>query len=217
MMRASDESPRMFESDFIDFFSRTPWWSVPLLWIPATLAFFAVGMVRGTDLLVALGLWAVGFVAWTLTEYSLHRTLFHWVPDTSWGERFHFFLHGVHHKWVFDRYRLVMPPAVSLGLAVVFGGLFRLTMGPIWMWPFFSGFVFGYCVYDCMHYLQHHSRIKWKWFLRLKAHHMSHHHNKKYQELRFGVSTRVWDYVFGTVEPKAAGPQAAGREQAERA
>lgn len=202
MMRASEESPRMFESDFIDFFSRTPWWTVPLIWIPATVGFFGLGVFRGADVLAAIGLWVAGYVAWTFTEYSLHRTAFHWVPDTSWGEKYHFFVHGVHHKWHWDKYRLVMPPAVSLGLAVVFGLLFRLTMGPVWMWPFFSGFVFGYCVYDCSHYFQHHSKIRWKWFVRLKAHHMSHHHNKKYQELRFGVSTRIWDFVFGTVEPK---------------
>lgn len=205
MLRASEESPRMFQSDLIDFFSRTPWWTVPLLWVPGTLAFFAVGLTRGVPLLTGLGLWLAGYVLWTFTEYSLHRTAFHWVPKASWGERYHFFVHGVHHQWHWDRFRLVMPPAVSLSLCVVFGGLFRLAFGPTWMWPLFSGFVFGYCVYDCMHYAEHHLKVNWKWFARLRAHHMSHHHNKKYQELRFGVSSTFWDRVFGTLEPRKQG------------
>ncbi len=202
MMRASEQSPRMFQSDFIDLFSRTPWWTVPLLWVPGTVAFFVLGLVQGVAALPSVGLWIAGYVLWGLTEYALHRTAFHWVPKASWGERYHFFVHGVHHQWHWDKYRLVMPPAVSLTLCVVFMALFRAVFGPVLMWPLFSGFVFGYCVYDCMHYAQHHSRIRWKWFMKLKAHHMSHHHNKKYQELRFGVSSMFWDRVFGTLEPR---------------
>ena len=32
MMRATPESPRMFDSDFADFFSRTPWFTVLIIW-----------------------------------------------------------------------------------------------------------------------------------------------------------------------------------------
>jgi len=203
MLRASEVSPRMFDSDLFDFFSRTPWWVVPLIWLPVAGGMLTLGLVRGVPLLWALPQVVGGVVAWTLAEYLLHRTLFHWVPATSWGPRFHFFLHGVHHQWVNDPYRLVMPPAASAALAVLFTGIFRLLLGPTWMWPLFAGFVVGYVIYDVSHYALHHFKWKMRWFVQLKSHHMSHHHNPRYAELRFGVSSRIWDRVFGTMEPKA--------------
>ena len=202
MLRASEISPRMFDNDLFDFFSRTPWWVVPLLWLPVAAGMLALGLVRGVPVPWALPEAVAGLVAWSLAEYVLHRTLFHWIPDTAWGPRFHFFVHGVHHQWVNDPYRLVMPPAASTALAVLFFGIFRLLLGPTWMWPLFAGFVVGYVIYDVSHYAIHHFKWQFKAFRKLKAHHMSHHHNKRYAALRFGVSSRFWDRVFGTMEPR---------------
>lgn len=206
MLRASDESPRMFDNEALDLLSRTPWWTVPLLWIPGSAAFFTIGLSQGAPPLLSALAFVAGVLLWTLTEYSLHRSVFHWIPAAPWGDRFHFFVHGVHHQWHWDRFRLVMPPAVSLLLCVVFGLAFRLVLGPVWMWPSFAGFVLGYCVYDCAHYAVHHLKWQARWFQRLRAHHMSHHHNPKYHSLRFGVSTMLWDRVFGTMEPPKSAP-----------
>lgn len=200
-MRACPESPRMFENDFLDGLSRTPWWTVPLLWLPASTAMLVYGIVgRGVPVGRALAVAAVGWFVWTFVEYVLHRTVFHWQPGGRWGERFHFYVHGVHHQWVKDPYRLVMPPAVSLVLSVVFFGLFRPLLGATWVWPFYGGFVFGYLVYDMMHYAEHHARYPFalgkRGFARLKAHHIKHHFATP--DRRFGVSTRLWDKVFGT-------------------
>ncbi len=194
LMKASAESPRMFDSDFIDSFSRTPWWTVPLLWIPGSMAFAAYGVhVTGMSALSALGFFAVGWFCWTLAEYWLHRTVFHWWKD-SW---FHFLVHGVHHKWHWDKFRLVMPPAVSLILCLLFGSAYYLLMGEL-MWNFMAGFVFGYMVYDVTHYATHHLKFKGKLFQRLKKHHLLHHHSPKYQDRHFGVSAIWWDKVFRT-------------------
>lgn len=198
-MRASDESPRMFESDFVDFFSRTPWWTVPLMWVPVVVALLAWGLWEvGVPLWGVAPAFAAGWLLWTFTEYSLHRTAFHWKPETSWGPRLHFLMHGVHHDWVFDRFRLVMPPAVSLTLSVVFGGLFWLICGPTWFWPTYAGFLWGYLFYDSVHYATHHLKLKNPVFLKLKKHHLLHHHSPKHEERKFGVSTTLWDHVFGT-------------------
>ena len=32
--KATEESPRMFENDFVDGFSRIPWWMVPAVFVP---------------------------------------------------------------------------------------------------------------------------------------------------------------------------------------
>lgn len=197
MLRASEESPRMFESDFVDFFSRVPWWIVPTIFVPIVAGLFAWGVTgAGVAPGLAVGLAAAGFFVWTLVEYWLHRTLFHWVPATSWGPRMHFLLHGVHHDWVNDRYRLVMPPAASLALGVVFFAMWWAVLGPAWVFPFFAGHVAGYLAYDMTHYAVHHFKWRGKVFVRLRAHHMNHHHNKDGR--KFGVSTTLWDHVFRT-------------------
>jgi len=197
-MRASPESPRMFQSDFLDFFTRTPWYVVPIVWIPVATASLWRGVaVKGIAAPVALAVVVLFFGVWTLAEYVLHRFVFHWKPATSWGPRFHFFVHGVHHDWPADRYRLVMPPMVGATLGPAFFGLFWLLLGSTWVWPAFAGFIYGYTFYDCTHYALHHFRWSSSAFKRLKAHHMNHHHNRP--DLRFGVSNTFWDRVFGTL------------------
>jgi sterol desaturase/sphingolipid hydroxylase (fatty acid hydroxylase superfamily) len=208
VLRASPESPRMFDSDVVDFFSRIPAWVVPLLFVPTVAGFAAwARVVIGVSWpLLALHV-AAGWVVWTLMEYWLHRTLFHWVPDAPWGERFHFYLHGVHHQWFTDKYRLVMPPAVSVTLAVVVfsamwgtGWLLSAWITPSWVHGTFAGIVLGYMVYDLTHYYIHHFKPLTRVGLALRSHHNKHHHNPKYAEKKFGVSTTIWDHVFGTYE-----------------
>lgn len=205
MMRASDVSPRMFESDFLDFFSRTPWFVVPLVWLPLCTALVAYAASLGVSVVTIAGSFVAGFVIWSLTEYWLHRTAFHWEPPGPWGERFHFLVHGVHHTWHKDPYRLVMPPAVSLVLGATFFGIFwAIAQGLAavaavpagWHLTAFSGFAVGYVYYDCMHYALHHLKPRGTWMKRLRAHHMNHHHNNP--DAKFGVSSMVWDRVFGT-------------------
>lgn len=199
-MRASDLSPRMFESDFVDFFSRTPWWTVPVIWVPVSLGLFAWGLWGvDTALWQAVALFGAGWFFWTFTEYSLHRTVFHWKPSHPLGQRFHFIAHGVHHEWHFDRYRLVMPPAVSLSLSVVFGALFWFVAGPEWFFASYAGFLWGYLTYDVVHYATHHLKFRGAWFQALKKHHLLHHHSPKHKDRKYGVSTRFWDRVFGTL------------------
>jgi dihydroceramide fatty acyl 2-hydroxylase len=205
MMQASDVSPRMFENDFADFFSRTPWYLVPVVWVPISAGVAYAALAKGLSILAFVALFASGLFLWTLAEYWLHREVFHWVPNTWWGPKFHFILHGVHHEWVQDPYRLVMPPVAAVIIAMPFFAAFEAAGAALWAlagvpmgWELalFAGFALGYCVYDCTHYFLHHARFTSRTFKRLKAHHMNHHHNKDGR--KFGVSNTFWDTVFGT-------------------
>ena len=197
ILRETPESPRMFESDFVDAFSRTHPAIVAILFVPATLGLFAWSIVQaGVGVGTTLALFVAGFVTWTLLEYWLHRGPFHWKPKVSWGERLHFLLHGVHHQWPKDRYRLVMPPAVSITLFFVFGAVWLLTVGTTYGWACHAGFVAGYMTYDLTHYYIHHFHPKTAFGRALKKHHMLHHF--KDPDSRFGVSTMFWDRVFRT-------------------
>ena len=96
----SSQSPRMFESDLIDYFSRCPFWIVPILYVPATLAMIAASRQQaGMGWLATGGLFIGGFAFWTLAEYWLHRTVFHFEGESAFAKRVHFLIHGVHHKW----------------------------------------------------------------------------------------------------------------------
>jgi sterol desaturase/sphingolipid hydroxylase (fatty acid hydroxylase superfamily) len=196
LIRESPESPRMFEKDLFDLFSRTHPAVVPILFVPGAAVSFGMSIRAGVGWLTTAALCLGGFVTWTLLEYWLHRLFFHWEPPGRWGERLHFLVHGVHHKWPRDKYRLVMPPAVSISLYFIFLGVYFLVLGPTYAWGSHSGLVVGYMFYDLTHYYLHHYSPKTEYGRRLKKNHMLHHF--KDPTRRYGVSNMVWDKVFGT-------------------
>ncbi|WP_050432852.1 sterol desaturase family protein [Chondromyces crocatus] len=192
---------RMFETPLIERFSR----SHPILpfvfWLPvvAYLGVRAVGNEVG--LLAGLGLVLAGLLIWTFAEYVLHRWLFHYVGPRPWQRRVHFILHGVHHDFPQDTDRLVFPLGASIPMGAGFYLLFRLLLGPVLVDPIFIGFGLGYLAYDGTHYAVHNFRLTSRWGKWIKRHHMIHHHTG--EEARWGVSSPIWDYVFGTMGSKA--------------
>jgi dihydroceramide fatty acyl 2-hydroxylase len=189
------DSPRMFESDLLDRFSRVHPITPLLFFVPVVALLAGLGIQReGTGPAV---LWMLGgLVFWTFAEYWLHRTVFHFEPDHPLGRRLHFIIHGVHHDHPNDRMRLVMPPSASLPLAIGFLLFFRLALGPAAWLPFGGGFLFGYLVYDMTHYHLHHHKPKTSFGKRLREQHMRHHFQD--HDTGFGVSSPLWDHVFGT-------------------
>ena len=196
-----DESARIFESDFLELFTHVHW-SVPLIiYVPFSTYLLYHTYVQGiVSAGSAIGLFISGMFIWTLTEYLLHRFVFHYEPRSVFGKRIHFLTHGVHHDYPNDSKRLVMPPSVSIPLALLFYGLFTLLVGPLLVFPFFAGFLIGYVCYDEIHYATHHAPFKSGVFLWLKHHHILHHYQDS--DRGYGVSTPLWDFIFGTMEAK---------------
>ncbi len=187
------ESVRMFKANWMEALSKIHF-SVPLfIYLPVIVWFLLQAQGNGWGI---LGLFISGLFVWTLTEYVLHRFIFHWVPPGKWGERLHFIWHGVHHDYPNDRLRLVLPPSVSIPLATLFYFFFRLLLRTPSVYPFFSGFILGYLCYDMMHYAMHHLRWNNSVWLKIKNHHMLHHYQE--HDKGFGVSNLLWDYVFNT-------------------
>lgn len=196
-----DETVRMFENDFIESLSKVHW-TVPLwLYVPVVL-YFLYRSFFSFELTVGTIVWyfIIGLFIWTLTEYVLHRFLFHFPAKSKFGKRIHFIFHGVHHDYPKDSKRLVMPPSISIPLAVAFYVLFFYIFGPVLVAPFFAGFIIGYIFYDITHYAIHHFNMKSKFWLMIKNHHMLHHY--KHSDKGFGVSQPAWDYVFKTTFPE---------------
>ncbi len=214
-----DEAPiRLFKSNLFEFFTHVHPVVVLMIWLPVMLYHLALAIsglpASGlTPPYLALG-FAIGVIVWSFTEYTVHRFIFHFEPakPPPWLERLIFLFHGIHHAQPWDKTRLVMPPAVSVPLALLFYWLFRQVVGgwlgaPQWVDVLFSGFSAGYVTYDMLHYATHHLPMKWGPLKLLKKYHMLHHY--KTPNERYGVSSPAWDVVFGTYPEEDASGSAA--------
>jgi 4-hydroxysphinganine ceramide fatty acyl 2-hydroxylase len=191
--------------NFLEPLSLTPWWVVPMLWVPPVLYGLYVSSEGFANPLQQASFYALGLGVWTLIEYILHRFLFHldeYLPDNRVGLTLHFLLHGVHHYLPMDKYRLVMPPALFIVLAIPFHKLAHTIF--FWNWYYgttaYCGGVSGYICYDLTHYFLHHQNLP-LWYKQLKKYHLAHHFLD--YELGFGVTSKFWDRVFGTELPMA--------------
>jgi 4-hydroxysphinganine ceramide fatty acyl 2-hydroxylase len=191
-----NETVRMFESDFMEFFSRVHPVTPLALYLPVVGYMLYVSLWRQHLSFVAVAaLFLLGVLLWTLIEYLIHRYIFHYEPKTRWGKQLHFVIHGVHHDYPNDARRLVMPPVISIPLAFLFFGLFLLIFGSLAP-AVFAGLVFGYLCYDMLHYATHHLAMKRGMWLWLKQYHLRHHF--KDDHVGYGISSPLWDYVFRT-------------------
>lgn len=149
-----------------------------------------------------VGAFTAGFLVFTLVEYALHRFIFHAeFPDSREGKIDAFLTHGYHHSYPIDPTRLVMPPMISLPIGAAVFLFTHFLLGGHAVDAAWSGFAVGYIGYDSIHYVLHHTKrtkgvIGW-----MKRYHHLHHHSP--EPGRFGVSTPLWDVIFGTYKPNA--------------
>jgi 4-hydroxysphinganine ceramide fatty acyl 2-hydroxylase len=191
-----NETVRMFNSDFMEFFSRVHPVTPLALYLPVVGYMLYVSLwQRYLSFVAVAALFLLGVLLWTLIEYLIHRYIFHYEPKTRWGKQLHFMIHGVHHDYPNDARRLVMPPVISIPLAFLFFGLFFLIFGSLAP-AVFAGLVFGYVCYDMLHYATHHLAMKRGVGLWLKQYHLRHHF--KDDHVGYGISSPLWDYVFRT-------------------
>lgn len=190
-------SSRMFKSNLVEALSKVHF-SVPLfIYVPVIGYFIVVALTfPATSTLTILVSCLGGLVFWTLTEYTLHRFVFHYEPSSKWGRRIHFIFHGIHHDFPNDALRLVMPPSVSIPLSTGFYFLFTFVMPPAYVPGFFATFMAGYLFYDISHYALHHKQFKSAFWKKLKHHHMLHHYTDASRG--YGVSSVLWDWIFRT-------------------
>ncbi len=141
----SKESVRMFKSDILESVSKVHF-SVPLFIFIPVILYFGWKAIWQQELspVEFSGYFLLGLFVWSLTEYVMHRFVFHLEPKEGNKilERIHFIFHGVHHDYPSDAHRLVMPPSVSIPLATGFYYLFS---------SYFENRTFGsilFCFYD---------------------------------------------------------------------
>jgi len=187
----------MFKSDFLESLSKVHW-TVPLYIFVPVIGYCSYKYfdLMGPNILGYIGLFAFGLFIWTITEYVMHRFVFHYHPSEKleWAQRLHFIMHGVHHDYPSDAKRLVLPPSLSIPLSTGFFFLFKWLLPVDYIWGFFPGFILGYLIYDISHYAMHHFNFKSGIFKKIKQHHMLHHYQDP--EKGYGVSSPFWDKIF---------------------
>jgi len=186
--------------NFLEPLTKTSWYVVPIMWLPPVAYgtfLSSQGLKNYTQL---ASYWFLGLFLWSLVEYILHRFLFHldkFLPDNRVAITAHFLLHGIHHYLPMDKLRLVMPPTLFIALATPFWKLAHAVF--YWDWyvatAVFCGGIFGYVSYDLTHYFLHHKTLP-GYYKELKKYHLEHHYMD--YENGFGVTSRFWDWVFGT-------------------
>ncbi len=178
--------------------ARTPIWLPWLVYLPVVGVAVAFAVFKiGETWPAVIALFFLGWFTWTITEYVVHRFLYHTETDKAWLRRIQDRGHWIHHRHPKDPYCLAMPPIFSIFLAAALLGLFYLILREN-AFPFYAGFLFGYLVYLLFHWAQHAlpKRKVPKFFHELWDHHVIHHY--KDPNVNFGVSTIFWDRIFGT-------------------
>jgi len=120
-------------------------------------------------------------------------------PSTERRKKIAYAVHGVHHDYPKDKDRLAMPPILSAAISFGLFFLFSFLMGNS-VYAFFPGFIFGYISYLGVHYIVHAFQPPKNIFKALWVNHGVHHY--KHHDKNFGVSSPLWDYVFGTIVRK---------------
>jgi len=202
---------RLFGPWYLEMFTRTQWYIVPLIWAPITAWFLvksytgqiADGSSTAQATGTTLACFLFGNLFWTFIEYAMHRFLFHiddYLPEHQFALLLHFLLHGIHHYLPMDRLRLVMPPILFAALSAPFLKLAHALFPANLAKGVIAGSYTFYILYDCMHYAMHHTKMP-QYLKQMKVYHLQHHW--KNYELGFGVTSKLWDHVFGTTLPES--------------
>ncbi len=153
------------------------------LTVPIAITIF-VGLA-GMDRLYLVPL---GFAAWTLLEYWVHRIAFHRYPVTRR-------LHQLHHDRPSDpdtERSSLSTPFLALPVGTLLIAAAGLEDGS----AIFAGLLGGYLAFIAIHHAVHRWPIEPGSLLYpAKMRHLTHHH---LENCNFGVTTDVWDILFRT-------------------
>lgn len=150
-----------------------------------------------SDLLTVVVSLAAGAALWTLAEYLLHRFAMHELHGKGIMSREHL-EHHVRSSWSFSVTHLLS----WAGMLLVGVGLWM----PVTWWLFGPlagvgvavGWAVGYFFYEYQHAVSHLRAPSNRYGTWLRRHHFHHHFG--HPMANHGVSTHVWDRVFGTHE-----------------
>lgn len=188
---------RLFKSNFLESLTKAHPLIIWGMYLPVIIyLLYHSAVIFNYPALKVVLLFFGGMFFWSLFEYFAHRFLFHWEPKGERAKKIVYTFHGCHHQYPRDTTRLFMPPLPSILISGSVFGLMYLLLGHD-AFVFFPGFLLGYLFYGTIHYAIHAWNPPFKW---MKPHWRNHHlHHYKDEHMGFGVSSTLWDHVFGTM------------------
>lgn len=138
-----------------------------------------------------------GAFLWTLAEYGLHRLVFHEMPGRSPGAR----EHRMHHADPSYFAPWPQKALAALAAAALLGPLAWLAAGALTAAAFTGGFVAMYLAYEVLHRRVHTRPPRGPYGRWRRRNHLAHHFTDPRRA--HGVTSPLWDRVFGTGLPPA--------------
>jgi len=139
----------------------------------------------------------LGAYIWTLAEYLLHRFAMHELKGKTMMSREHL-EHHVRSTWSFSATHLLSWAGVLLVGAALWLPLGWFVLGPITGASLAVGWACGYFFYEYQHAVAHLRPPKNRYQRWVRRNHFHHHFGQPMKN--HGVSTLIWDKVFGTSE-----------------
>lgn len=198
-----DANGQIFTNPFLEVLSKSPPLVSAGIYASIILTLLVIAVKKGVtgQVELALIIYLSAIIFWTFFEYLAHRYIFHldhYFPKSKFARRISYIFHGIHHEYPRDVNRIIMPPAPGILIISGLFFIFWLIMGNA-VYLFLAGFLSGYLIYTYVHYKSHVTPIP-PYLKNQYRHHALHHY--KYENMAFGVSSRFWDWVFGTLPPK---------------
>lgn len=193
---------RLFKNSYLEFLTKTHPLVIWGMYIPMIgFMLYYSNTVKEISVPGICTSFFLGVFFWSFFEYLAHRFLFHYIAESDRAKKIVYIMHGNHHEYPRDKQRLFMPPVPSIILSsLIFSVMFFISKSiglNIYVFSFFPGFMFGYLMYGTMHYAIHAWNPPFKWMKPLWRNHHLHHYKNEHHG--FGVSSTLWDHVFGTM------------------
>ena len=139
----------------------------------------------------------IGIFAWTLLEYFFHRVLFHTRFHNPTLRRVVNVSHLQHHAAPRDGKQILVIPSFALAVSAGIFAILAVTTRDLFVSSgILSGIWLGFLYYEAVHYRVHMSLGNSALLQQQRRAHFYHHFSN--QQKCFGVTSPLWDYVFGT-------------------
>ena len=195
-----NESGRVFKNPWLEKLTKTH------ISIPVGMFFlYAAGLIWYTKFATDLGnglivaLFFGGWFLFTFAEYNIHRYAYHPPEEYAIPTKIAQNVHGVHHDYPKDKSRLALPPVLTVLIGTFLLFLFELILDQ-YSFSVLAGFMVGYAFYLLVHYAVHIFRPPNNFLKVLWSNHAIHHYGNN--EVLYGVSSPLWDYVYRTLPVK---------------
>lgn len=193
------DSPKLFKNKVLEALTKTHPLVIDAMYL--IISYFSIAHYAKTyngSATHIVGLFAIGFLSWSLAEYLMHRFLYHKISDATYNTGIQYLFHGIHHQYPNDKARLVLPVIPSIIIAsLFFGGFYLFFQEKAFVLA--PAMVLGYCAYMTVHYTVHKvappKRFNFWW-----THHNIHHYQQ--HDRAFGVTSPLWDIIFRTMPEK---------------